>query len=804
MVKTKLKIALLLLSVFILASFQIDTDPKSNLLRSILNKLQNQYSWHPQQKAYIHTDKSSYSADERIWFKTYLVNATNHLPDKLSTNLYVELINPSGHAVQTLMIHLKNGSGYGSFPLQDTVPDGVYQIRAYTNWMRNAGAEYFYQKNIYINNPLFSTYATKFQVQAIKKARREIARKQSKFDISFHPEGGSLLEGIDNVIGYKAINELGYGMNFKGSLRDRKGNIIREFESNQLGMGSFNFTPLKGEKYFVLADFPGNGKSRYPLPESIEMGVNLKIEHVGRDSIYVNLNSNLTPKNYPPDTRYYLIAHTRGNPRFTAEMDLKKTERTIAIQKDIFPGGVAHFTLFNSRSNPVSERLLFIDPKDLPSAQIISNKIKARTREKITSEIIIRDSEGKPVQGDFSLAVVEQSTLLDESNILTNLLLSSDLRGYIEHPDFYFDLRNRDRDLNLEALMLTQGWRRFDWNMVLLNNKTKPDYPIEQGIEISGKITREILSLPLKDIKVTLTILNEYNDVYTTRSDIKGHFSFKNLNYPDTISVKLEAQRNNGRKNLVIYLDSKDPVVLKDMNYITKQFLRKPGEEGRYVTEKTPEEIERENDPFYEENHTYNRIHQEPNDVIIMDETLQNYSNLAQILQGRVPGVMVTGDNIIIRGVNTIYGSTDPLFLIDGVPVDKGFAMSVNPYDIDRIEILKGPESAIYGSRGANGVIAIYTKRGKFMLKGVLDFKMIGYHTPKEFYSPKYEIPGRDEFFDDQRTTLYWLPVVTTDANGKTLVSFYTSDIKGDFSILIEGLDESGSPLIGKSEFKVQ
>ncbi|MBE0654424.1 MAG: hypothetical protein IH594_11535, partial [Bacteroidales bacterium] len=151
---------LLLISALVLTSFLSGTDPESNLLRSILNKLQNQYSWYPQQKAYLHTDKFSYNADERIWFKAWVVDATSHEPDKLSTNLYIDLLNPSGFVVQTRLIRLENASGHGSFALQDTVPEGLYRIRAYTNWMRNTGEDYFFHKDIYINNPLFSTYAT--------------------------------------------------------------------------------------------------------------------------------------------------------------------------------------------------------------------------------------------------------------------------------------------------------------------------------------------------------------------------------------------------------------------------------------------------------------------------------------------------------------------------------------------------------------------------------------------------------------------------------------------------------------------
>ncbi len=796
--KKSINIILLLVASLILVSFRADTDPDSNILRSLLNKLQNQYSWYPQQKAYLHTDKSSYQVDDRIWFKAYLVDAIDHRPDKMSTNLYVDLINPSGDIVQTRLLRLNSGIAWGDFSFQDTIPEGRYKLRAYTNWMRNAGEDYFFYKDIYVENPYFRTYATKPQVQQIKKAKRQTARKERRYDISFHPEGGSLLSDVTNVIGFKAINDLGQGVNFEGTLTDRRGNLIQNIESDHLGMGSFSFAPEAGEKYFIRAKFPDDKDLKFRLPESIDMGVNISLDHAGKDSIYVRLVSNLEPGSYPPNTIYYLLAHTRGKARYTAELDLRKKDTVVAIQKNTFPSGIAHFTLFNSSSSPVSERLIFVKHPKKIKINITPMTGNAGHREKLKARIKITDDENNPVNGSFSLSVANNPDEVSSKNILTELLLSSDLKGNIEDPEYYFENFDDTRAFHLDQLMLTQGWRRFAWSNVLVNKKLPVQYGLQEGIEISGKITREFFGLPLKDIRVTLTILNEFNDVYTTRSDLDGRFSFKNLSYPDTVGVKIEAVRNSGKKNLVIIVDQLDAGNMDDMNYITEQYLRKPGEEGRWVTEKTPEEIEKENDPFYEENNRYYRIHREPNDVIIVDESMHNYTSLAQIIQGRVPGVLVSGNNITIRGINSFYGSTDPLFIVDGVPVDKSFALNMNPYDIDRIEILKGPDAAIYGSRGANGVIVIFTKRGKFMLKGVLDFEMIGYYTPREYYSPRYEIEGRDEKFDDNRTTLYWKPNLVTDENGEAEVSFYTSDLDGQYSIIVEGINQSGE--IGYNE----
>ena len=385
---------------------------------------------------------------------------------------------------------------------------------------------------------------------------------------------------------------------------------------------------------------------------------------------------------------------------------------------------------------------------------------------------------------------------------MSNLLLRSDLKANIENPSYYFTNINERKDEELDLLLLTQGWRRFEWTDVNLNNKTAPQYAFEDNIEINGRITKEIFNIPLPDIKVSLTILDQYNDKFTTRTDLKGYFHFQGLNYSDTISVKIEARRNSGKKNLLIHVDSKDHIRLKKHDYITEQYLIKPGEDGKWGRLEEEEDPKKE-DPFYKENNEYYRIHKEPNDVIIVDETMNHYQNVAQILQGRVPGVSVNGSSVNIRGFNSFYGNQDPLYIVDGIPVDQNAAMSISPNNIDRIEILKGPEAAIYGARGSNGVIIIYTKRGKYMLKGVLEFEMLAYSTPTEFYSPRYDINPDEEFIDD-RTTLLWVPDLYSNEFGYSEISFYTSDEEGEYLIITEGIDSQGNPAVGISSFKVE
>jgi len=786
----------------IFLSFTFIPQPLNNILNTLLFKIERYYNWYPQQKAYLHTDKTIYNASETVWFKAYLVNASNHRPDSTSTNLYVELIDPGGNIVQQKMLKLDKGFSNGDFSFKDTIPEGIYRLRAFTQLMTNTSKNFSFSKDLYISNPDFANYATRYNVTTVKKVSKSNLRKSEKFDVGFFAEGGHLLSGVENKIGFKAVNHLGKGVDVTGRVIDKNKNVLIEFKSLHAGIGSFRFTPQAGVKYSALVTTPDGKENRYSMPEILQEGITLSSDFQTDGKLRVSMLSVFT-ENYPANTTYFLLVHSRGIPVYTGEFDLKNENNSILIDKSILPSGVIHLTLFNAFSKPVSERLVFINHEDGLRVNIVPERSTASPREKLNLRIQVRDKLGNPVKGNFSLSLAEASDFSDSENILVNLLLNSDIKGKIENPSYYLTDYNSAKEAELDNLLLTQGWRRFSWTNVLENEQRTMVTTQENYMTISGKVTKEFFNIPLRDIPVTLSILSEYNDVYTTRTLYDGRFRFSGLQYNDTLLVRIEARRKSGKKNLVINLDVKSADRVKEMNYITYQQLRKPGPEGRYKTPVKPEEDEKENDPFYEKNTYINRIHSEPRDVIIVDDRFLGYADVAHILQGRVPGVMVNGYRVIIRGVSSFHGGTDPLFLVDNIPVEPYNALSMVPAEVQRIEVIKGPEAAIYGSRGGNGVIAIYTKRGKFMIKGMIEFTMQGYSTPKEYYSPKYPYQADDPYTDDRRT-LIWVPYLITDSAGNAQVSFHTSDVKGNYIISVEGIDYKGTPGAGIARMVVQ
>ncbi|NJK98104.1 MAG: TonB-dependent receptor plug domain-containing protein [Bacteroidales bacterium] len=288
-------------------------------------------------------------------------------------------------------------------------------------------------------------------------------------------------------------------------------------------------------------------------------------------------------------------------------------------------------------------------------------------------------------------------------------------------------------------------------------------YQPSEGLAVGGIITRDFFGIPINNSKVRLTVLSSFNDEYETITDNSGRFNFPDLDYEDTITVKIEAFKPSGGKGVLIILTD---TVVPSVKTQTIAMLRNetfPKDKIKHNVRSERMDFKRNYKGKPEPDIMVPKIHSTPNDVIYVGEEAASYSNVFQYLQGRVPGVNVVGNKITIRGISSFYLPTDPLYLLDGVPIDAGAVNSLSPLDISVIEILKGPEAAIYGSRGANGVIAFYSKRGRFMKRGVLDFGMQGYQKKKEFYVAPYEKFGYLTSEFNVPKTAFWKATLKTN-----------------------------------------
>ena len=161
-------------------------------------------------------------------------------------------------------------------------------------------------------------------------------------------------------------------------------------------------------------------------------------------------------------------------------------------------------------------------------------------------------------------------------------------------------------------------------------------------------------------------------------------------------------------------------------------------------------------------------------------------------MQGRIPGVNITGNTVTIRGVSSFLGSSEPLILIDGVPTDMEAIRTIPVNDVERIEILKGPKAAMYGTRGANGVISIHTKRGMYLKKGEISFSMLGYHVTEHFYSPSESMISSRTNEHQMPLTLFWNPDIIITEGKYPNITFPSAKTENGYYIVLEGISNQG------------
>jgi TonB-dependent SusC/RagA subfamily outer membrane receptor len=746
-------------------------------------------SLHPQ-KIYLHTDKSKYFAGDRIWFRTYLLDGITHIPDTRSQHVYVELVDPYKRIVQIIRVREYNGRA-GDFYLSDTIPEGIYQIRAYTNWMKNFGPEFYYSKKIEVYNAHKQFLITNKEAKKNKKTVKTYNKQQLKYSFGFFPEGGNLLDGVSTCIAFKAENEFGEGIHAEGKIINSRKEIVADFATEYKGMGTFYLTPQSGEKYTALVEFADGHKTKPNFPDVIENAVGISLEDTN-DKIYLSIKSNKIPSRDRPANEYVLIGHVRGKIYYAISANILDNDTLIQIEKKDFPSGIVHFTLFNNRFIPVSERLFFINHNDFQNFRIFANAIDDTLKIRFRPAFPLQSSF---FSGSMSILISDTSqTKVPSDNIISNLLLTSDLPGYIPDAAYYLTPHDELVKSHTDMLMLTHGWKRYFWPDIIEEKFPRIRYEFEQGVTVKGKITREILEIPISEASVRLYIQSAYNDEFLTYSARNGFFMFNNLNYYDTLDVKIVARKKEGGKNLLIILNEGKPdEVLEQygdffLTTTSKIDMKAYRHQQNELAKEEYTRREKELDSIYA-----TTIHGKPDNVLWADDFPPGYSNLLEAMQGRIPGVDITGDRIIIRGVGTFYGSTDPLVLVDGTPTNVEILRNIPVQDVDRVEILKGPSASMYGSRGGNGVIAVYTKRGMFMKKGEIRFSMLGYHVAEKFHLPSSG--NIQERINNKKLplTLYWNPDIKI-SNNESEISIPVMKKDKAIVIILEGTDQLGKP----------
>lgn len=497
------------------------------LLHAQKNPFLEQIRNFPQEKIHVTTDRDAYIAGDTVWLRAHCVDAATLEPLTASRYVYVELRTTDNLLVRRIKILQRGGVYAGYLPLPATLAQDEYVLCAYTLYMRNLGGDYLFSKPLSVN-----PYR-----QPEKRRRRTAA---GPFDVAFFPESGYLIDGQPCRVGFKALGKDGLSRQVTGTVRDDRGRTVARFASRHAGMGSFEFTPRPGRRYTAECVQTSGGKSRrFDLPEANDFTFVLRVEP-NDTSFVVSVRS---AKKWRPQG-LKLLVHRCGTQCYYKEWNPQHASLTFL--RDELPGGLYQILLLSPTGEAYSERLVF-NRRDEETEVTMRQEGTLQQRSKVTLHFEVHDTKRRPAQGDFAVAVTDRKAAapVATAGIYSTLMLSSELRGVIEDPDWYFAPDNAQGDEGLDELLLTQGWRRYDVPKLLRDEYKEPYYPLEAGQEIAGRIERTAMFSKKKKLdRYTMRLLVPQSG-YATSAPIAedGSFALNGFDFPDSTTFVLRPHR---------------------------------------------------------------------------------------------------------------------------------------------------------------------------------------------------------------------------------------------------------------------
>ncbi|MBR5639799.1 MAG: hypothetical protein IKW83_08560 [Muribaculaceae bacterium] len=852
---------------------------------------------YPQEKIHVMTDKPYYITGDTIWLRAFVVNAVNHQPVDASKFVYVELISPMNTVDMRIKIKEHDGVFKGYLPLDPTkIAEGEYTLTAYTMFMQNQGEQYFFKKKVKIT----SSFAIKRKIdhefewknqgkdnESLKINLRyldtetgqpcpynsftytlpngktsdwqgsdrnlsiEVDHKdlrdgalfvqygnygkyitfpsssKTTYDVSFYPEGGYLVPGFDNRMTFKAMDNNGKSIDIRGDIVDDTGKKVAQLKTSHDGMGITSFAPQADVVYQAVCYNDELGEKTFDLPQ---VRSDATVIQVKKEDKAVKIEAKGSLQN-----RATIAVQQRGRLLATGL-------GSVTVETDTLPAGVVQALLMNDKGRMLSERLFFITGKQAPVAKLNSNKTGYESRELVQATVDI--SEFYDTTGNFAVSVTDNRTIVSDSttSIFTNLLLQSDLQGRISNPAWYFSAQNRQQELDM--LMMTQGWRRYDVPHALIGKCVAPQFPIEQGQAMSGTIRTEWRNKLMENATIKV-IAPDIRYAETTLSDSNGQWFIDNMSFPDSVKFVVQAESPKGStlSNLKID-DDMFPIVstipftkkLLDQNVIDEQEISYISNEKNRLSYidgvatilldevVVSKRIIKKPETVYEllSVKSYDYQFFEKRGINSFDNAIRYFAGIAKNDKGLysirdrnqrvgilVDGVPletdVTSNGSVAMNPNArrIASRSQISSMVMESSIDNTFNYLIQMYPFDavkQIDYIPGYAAiAIGGGRYKGGVLCVTTKDGSEKVTRRTDITLkvvspLGYQKPAEFYAPRYDT-GDNGIGEgtDLRETLYWNPSISIVNNKQARFNFYTNDdASTSYTITVEGVTSNG------------
>lgn len=742
-------------------------------LDTIAGKLMREVMKNQDDRIYLHHDKPYYRAGTKIWFRVYLLKDLSGQVSGNRNNVYVTLTNDKDSIVGQTVLNSGERDWAGGLNIPAKSAEGFYTVKAFTKAMSETNSDKGFSSQIYILNsksgidhvslPLF-----------VKPAIGEDPVMR------FYPEGGSLVNGVDNLVAYEATDAKGNPLMVEGRIVDDNQKTLATFKSDSRGKGTVIFNPFKNRSYKALIKGSKGTDLSFNLPPINYNACQLNV--VSQDEKKIRLRVVLGDSTYAKKPTTFILGVSKdklcyagiGNGMFETDVSLAP-----------FPQGPAVFYVYDEKQQLQSERRVFIDKKNI-KVLIQPDKDNYSSRQKASVNLSVTDLEGKPLQALFSVSVTDDRFVewpaMNSGFNQVNAMDTVDL------------LKMRPRETKIDADSHEMG---------------------DSGVVLSGIVKDR--NGNGKDGQL-ITILAEGTSIMLSdTTDAKGKFSFPPFDFTDQSPFFTQVTDLKGVKQDLIVSTDPLPFLVQDKDNVSgsnwssipqsiEKFRKAEADSISIGTMKNTLELIANSETGSDKKTKSTRVERGASSHIITGEQLDKFEmgTTANAVM-MVPGVVMVAGKLTIRGGNQSFAGNleiEPLVVVDGVPAATSnvadYLNSLPPQNIDYIEVITGGEAAFYGTRAANGVIVIKMANNLRpsvlpQQKGIQYIFPVGYHKKTSFYTPPYNAYGvREASFTDNRATIFWDGEIMTDQQGKAAFQFYTADMPATYTIRVKGVTSKG------------
>ncbi|MCQ2147477.1 MAG: hypothetical protein MJZ16_08175 [Bacteroidales bacterium] len=810
------------------------------------------------EKLYLQTDREVYCVGDTIWFKGYLQNASQVSKYAACNYIYVELISSMVEMnydmgreenVNSLGKRVKIKREMGTFSGHVVIPSnlntGIAILRGYSFWMLNKEADYMFSKNIELRNPIKDDYAFQLKEEKVLESStyteiglsNPFSRKSNdsteKIDLQLLPESGRYLYDVESVFGVKVVGEDGLGKEVSGTVwADNE--AVGSFGTDDVGKGKVSVTiPSGTSKVYATVD-SSDKKYSIPLPENNAAVINCSVDSE-------NVKIALTCRGITPKGKLSLVAYDRSEIYFVQEYDPSIKVMTFSY-KDLYPG-INNVALVDEEGNVYAERAFFVCPDDTKvSAALSTDKVSYRKREDVKCEFILKDNNGNPLKGDFAVSVSDNSFAPYSGlgyNIISYMYLGSELQTFVEDSWRYFNPeRSLDERLqDVDLVMLTQGWKYYDLPKILTGTVPLPLCGKEYAQSINGKV---IAPLGKTAKKANLSFIAQSIRFSTIHQlDSSGFFNLNNLNFPEGTKFLVSAEGLGGSKLFTPVMNG--DVFAKIVNY--PYYLKDVKYDSQYKVASMPEYYDEDGsltlllkESYISDSRNVGRKNLSPfPEYQFKPGQYKTKEELAPYATYDIPSFVVNSYPSLRIGVSdsdstgTSIGTTTILCKTDKVSSRMNISSGWEPIiifinrmeasfdelamlnigDLDGLAFLSGNSATPFNSLHDSGstprsVLLVSTPLNTRSPSNVSSLIPLGWQRPSKFYEQRYETPASLRSYERMRATLYWNPDLEFGSDGSSKFDFYTSDHMSDYTVIIEGITETGEPVFYKNTISRQ